>query len=114
MEPKTAYKILTVAEFADLQNGTFSGAPVDLIDGYIHLSTSTQLDDTLNKHFAGREDLVIAAIPLAPLGSGLRWEISRGGELFPHYYGQLTIRHVSAHMPLQRDQRGSALLPDKL
>lgn len=114
MDAKTAYKILTLPEFTCLQNGTFAGAPVDLSDGYIHLSTSAQLDETLNKHFAGQEDLIIAAIPLAPLGSALRWEISRGGQLFPHYYGQLTIQHVSAYMRLERDANGQARQPDKL
>lgn len=114
MQTDIAYKILTMTEFANLQNGTFAGAPVDVIDGYIHLSTGAQLDDTLNKHFAGQQDLIIAAIPLARLGSALRWEISRGDQLFPHYYGKLMISHVSTHMRLERDDDNRARLPDGL
>lgn len=111
MNPDTAYKILTPTEFSDLQSGVFAGAPVDLVDGYIHLSTAAQLDETLNRHFAGQNDLIIAAVPLPPLGAALRWEPSRGGQLFPHYYGRLEMRHISATLPLARDKTGSARLP---
>ena len=41
------------------QEGRFCGAPVDLADGYIHFSTAAQLAETLAKHFAGQEDLVL-------------------------------------------------------
>lgn len=111
MQTDIAYKILTLAEFSSLQNGTFAGAPVDQADGYIHLSTAAQLDETLNRHFAGRDELIIAAVPLAPLGAALRWETSRGGQLFPHYYGRLEMHQVSAHMQLTRDENGRAKLP---
>lgn len=114
MITEIAYKILTFKEFSSLQQGVFHGAPVDQVDGYIHLSTAAQLDETLNKHFAGLDELIIAAIPLAPLGALLRWEASRGGQLFPHYYGRLEMRHVSAHMKLNRDHEGRACLPGKL
>lgn len=111
MTDETAYKILTAPQFAALQAGRFEGAPVDVADGYIHLSTAAQLDETLAKHFAGQDGLVIAAVPLAPLGEALRWEVSRGGALFPHFYGRLEMRHVSASMVLSRDAQGRALLP---
>ncbi len=106
-----AYKILTQPQFLSLCAGDFKGAPVDIADGYIHLSTAEQLDDTLSKHFKGRDELVIAAIPLAPLGSALKWETSRGGALFPHLYGHLTMDMVSAHAVLRRDGNGRAVLP---
>ncbi len=84
---------------------------MDIADGYIHLSTAGQLDETLAKHFTGQPDLVIAAVPLAPLGEALRWEVSRGGALFPHFYGRLTKRHVCAYLPLERGADGRAILP---
>jgi uncharacterized protein (DUF952 family) len=85
-----AYKILTADQWAQFEaQGAFTGAPVDLADGYIHMSTAEQLDETLAKHFAGQSDLVIAAIDLTVLGDALKWEISRGGALFPHHYGAL-------------------------
>lgn len=111
MTHSIVYKILTQAQFNTLCAGNFDGAPVDMADGYIHLSTAEQLDETLAKHFSGQDGLVIAAIPLAPLGAALKWEASRGGQLFPHLYGRLTIDLVSNHAPLQRDQNGRARLP---
>jgi uncharacterized protein (DUF952 family) len=91
----TAYKILTADQWAQFQTaGEFTGAPVDLADGYIHMSTAEQLDETLTKHFAGQSDLVIATIDLTQLGDALKWEVSRGGALFPHYYGALPMTSV--------------------
>ncbi|MCB5945096.1 DUF952 domain-containing protein [Acidocella sp. KAb 2-4] len=105
-----AYKILTAEQFAALCEDRFPGAPVDIADGYIHLSTTAQLDETLRKHFAGQAGLVIAAIDLTALGGALRWEVSRGGQLFPHVYGALRWSHVRAHMPLAWEN-GRARLP---
>jgi uncharacterized protein (DUF952 family) len=91
-----AYKILTADQWAQFQAaGEFVGAPVDLADGYIHLSTADQLDETLAKHFAGQSNLVIATIDLTHLGDALKWEVSRGGALFPHYYGALPMAAVT-------------------
>ena len=90
-----AYKILTADQWAQFQSeGVFTGAPVDLADGYIHMSTAEQLPETLAKHFAGQSGLVIATIDLAQLGDALNWEVSRGGALFPHYYDALPLKAV--------------------
>ncbi len=93
--PATAYKILTAAQWAQFRSsGVFHGAPVDLADGYIHLSTRDQLQGTLTKHFAGQSGLVIAEVDLAQLGATVRWEVSRGNALFPHIYGPLPMAAV--------------------
>ncbi len=87
--PAIAFKILTAGEWEAFQAaGEFAGAPVDIADGYIHLSTERQLKGTLEKHFAGQSGLVIAEINLAQLGGNIRWEAARGGALFPHLYNQ--------------------------
>ncbi|AYJ85596.1 DUF952 domain-containing protein [Sphingomonas paeninsulae] len=90
-----AYKILTADQWQQFQtDGVFAGAPVDLADGYIHMSTADQLDETLGRHFLGQSELVIASIDLDALGDLVKWEVSRGGALFPHYYGVLPISAV--------------------
>ncbi len=90
-----AYKILTADQWAQFQAaGAFTGAPVDVADGYIHMSAADQLDETLAKHFAGQSSLVIATIDLTKLDEALKWEVSRGGALFPHYYGALPMTAV--------------------
>lgn len=95
MTVTTAYKVLTADQWAAFErDGTFTGAPIDLVDGYIHMSTAEQLDETIAKHFAGQSNLTIAEIDLAALGDAIRWEVSRGGALFPHLYGDLPMDAV--------------------
>ncbi|GHH10081.1 DUF952 domain-containing protein [Sphingomonas sp. AAP5] len=111
--PLTAYKVLTAEQMATLeQEESFAGAPVDLADGYIHLSTAEQLTETVDKHFAGQSDLHVAAVDLGSFGAGLKWEESRGGQLFPHLYGgPLLLETVIAYGPLERDADGKVKLP---
>jgi uncharacterized protein (DUF952 family) len=93
--PETAFKIFTAAQWAQFEaDGVFHGAPVDLADGYIHLSAKDQLQGTLDKHFAGQDGLVIAEVNLAYLGETIRWEESRAGALFPHIYGPLPMEAI--------------------
>ena len=110
--PATAYKVLTADQMAVLeQEGVFAGAPVDLADGYIHLSTAAQLTETVDKHFAGQNDLHIAAVDLEAMGEAVKWEESRGGQLFPHLYAPLPLSAVVAYGPMKRDEDGSVRLP---
>ncbi len=110
--PATAYKVLTADQMAVLeQEGVFTGAPVDVADGYIHLSTAAQLTETVDKHFAGQSDLHIAAVDLEAMGEAIRWEESRGGQLFPHLYADLPLAAVIAYGPMKRDDDGTVRLP---
>lgn len=89
------FKIFRRPEWDVLRrSGHTAGAPVDLADGYIHLSTSEQVTETAAKHFAGESDLVLVAVSTDRLGSALKWEASRGGALFPHLYRDLTLDDV--------------------
>ena len=107
-----AYKVLTAPQLAQLEHhGSFAGAPVDLADGYIHLSTAEQLAETVDKHFAGQSELQIATVDLEALGDAVKWELSRGGQLFPHIYAALPLDAVLAYGPLDRDEAGEIRLP---
>lgn len=95
------YKIIDTAAWENFQAaGSFAGAPVDLADGYIHFSAAHQVAGTLEKHFAGRADLWLLAIRPGLLGDALKWEVSRGGDLFPHLYATLTLSAVITAAPL--------------
>ena len=107
-----AYKVLTGPEMDALEaDGSFAGAPVDLADGYIHLSTAAQLTETVDKHFGHSDDLHVVAVDLDALGEAVKWEESRGGQLFPHIYGSLPLEVVIAYSPLERDEAGRVKLP---
>lgn len=110
--PAIGWKVLTTPQMEDfVAQEVFHGAPVDLADGYIHLSTEDQLAGTLDKHFAGQTGLWIAGVELAAMGDAVRWEVSRGGALFPHLYAPLPLSAVIARGPLARRDDGSEILP---
>lgn len=92
------HKILTAAEWKLLQKtGRFDGSADDLRDGFVHLSTTGQVPGTIERHFAGQSRLVLVAFRTVDLGANLRWEPSRGGQLFPHLYGPLLLTAVAGH-----------------
>ncbi len=87
--------------------GAFNGAPVDLADGYIHFSTREQVAETAARHFSGMTGLLLIAVDAGALGPALKYEPSRGGDLFPHLYGALPMSAVNwvAELPLGEDGR---------
>lgn len=107
---RIVYKIARAAEWRIAEaSGRFSGSPDDVRDGPIHLSTEAQLDGTLDKHFSGNVELVLIAFEEGALAPDLKWEASRGGLLFPHYYGVLPLAKALWHKPLKRGRDGIEL-----
>lgn len=105
------YKLLTRPEWlAASDAGGFTGAPVDIADGYIHFSTAAQAQETGRKYFSGVENLVAVAFEAEALGEGLKWEPSRGGDLFPHLYGPLPTALAVEAMPVELDADGVPIL----
>jgi uncharacterized protein (DUF952 family) len=86
------YKICPRGEWqAALDDGVYRGSEVDRRDGFIHFSSAMQVEETLRRHFAGQRDLLVIGVDPASLGAALRFEVSRGGETFPHLYGELRV-----------------------
>ncbi|WP_292531819.1 DUF952 domain-containing protein [Methylocystis sp.] len=95
------YKIVSRADWdAAEASGVFNGAAIDVADGFIHLSTAEQVEETAAKYFAGRTDLLLVAVDAAAFGDALKWEVSRGGALFPHLYAPLPFEKVARLDPL--------------
>ena len=89
------YKICSNAVWEEIRSlAEWNGSPHDLSDGFIHFSTAAQLEGTIRKHYAGQTDLVLFAIDADLAGDALKWEPSRGGDLFPHLYGSLLISTI--------------------
>jgi uncharacterized protein (DUF952 family) len=100
-EQTTVYKICRPDEWAAAEgDGIFRGSPNDQRDGFIHFSTAAQLPGTVEKYFAAQPGLVLIAINADALGAALKWEPSRGGALFPHLYGDLSLAAVLWCRPL--------------
>lgn len=107
------YKITSLQQWSVAREaGVFKGAEIDLADGYIHFSTAAQVGETLAKHFAGQSDLVLLSVEADSLGEALKWEPSRGGQLFPHLYGELPCEKVVSSSELELDKSGMHLLPE--
>jgi len=106
--PITVYKICDRPLWRDAESiGLFRGAPVDENDGYIHFSTAAQVAETAAKHFGGGVDLLLVAVDADLLDGALKWEPSRGGDLFPHLYAPLQLAHVLQVDPLPLRETGT-------
>lgn len=109
---KLIYKICPQALWQKAeQAGVFTGAPVDLADGFIHLSTADQVRETAAKHFKGEGGLLLVAVDEASLGTALKYEISRGGQAFPHLYATLPLTAVHWVRPLPLGPDGQHAFP---
>lgn len=101
------YKIVPRALWLEAEEtGSFAGAPIDIADGFIHFSTGRQVEETARRHFAGQSDLLVVAIEAEVLGDALRWDPSRGGELFPHLDGRMPVEHIRWAKPLPLGREG--------
>jgi uncharacterized protein (DUF952 family) len=116
MTATTIYKICPVSLWqASQEAGIFAGAPVDHADGFIHFSTAAQAPETARRHFAGQGDLLLLRVSVAALaGHDLRFEASRGGDLFPHLYGPLPLAAVSRIDPLPLGAGGAHVFPEMI
>ncbi len=102
------YKILPRPEWDQaVARGWFEGSALDLNDGYIHFSIASQAQETARRHFHGQGDLMLVAVPAKVLGASLRWEPSRGGDLFPHLYGPLETALAIEVRPVALDAHGA-------
>lgn len=111
----TIYKIVPESLWrAARRAGVFEGAAIDITDGYIHFSTAAQVRETAARHFAGETDLLLVAVDDAALGAALKYEPSRGGDLFPHLYASLPMEAVLRERPLPLGSDGTHLFPEDL
>lgn len=108
-----AYKLVDGREWqAARAEGVYRGSVLDRADGFIHLSTAEQLPGTATRHYAGRSDLRLVAVDLAALGDSVRWEPSRGGDLFPHIHGDLPLTAAGPVRGLAVDDKGQPRVAD--
>lgn len=111
--PDTIFRLLDQDAWQRaLTAGAFLGTEHDRRDGFIHFSTAEQVVETARRHYAGRADLLLLWVSRAALGAALRWEPSRGGDLFPHLYGPLPTSAVVKTAPLPLGADGRHTFPD--
>ena len=107
------YKICPALEWREAERqGVYRGSSDDARDGYIHLSTATQLEATARKHYFGQKELFLVEVEADALGEALRWERSRNDELFPHLYGELDLRAIRRVIELHARSDGTHDIPE--
>ena len=100
------YKICDASLWEDAErNCVFTGAGIDIEDGYIHLSTASQLAETARLHFHNRSGQVLVTVDADKLD--IKWEPSRGGDLFPHLYQALSLDAVIDVRAMPLDDHGT-------
>lgn len=113
MQNTPVYKLLTEEEWRAAEAAGHTVNALDIADGYVHLSTRAQLPGTASRHFAGKGRIRLLKFDSAALPP-LRWEPSRGGDLFPHLYVPLEIARAQAARWLELGPDGAPLLPEDI
>ncbi|MFN3608902.1 MAG: DUF952 domain-containing protein [Hyphomonas sp.] len=113
MQSPTVYKLLTEEDWRAAETAGLAASALDRTDGYIHLSTRKQLAVTAERHFTGKGRVRLLQFDSGDL-SPLRWEPSRGGDLFPHLYAPLEISRALASWWLEPASGGGLPLPEDL
>ncbi|HWB49659.1 MAG TPA: DUF952 domain-containing protein [Stellaceae bacterium] len=97
---------------AAVPSGAYHGSSQDRADGFIHFSTAAQIVESACRHRAGQDGLLLVAVDAARLGDRLKWEPSRGGDLFPHLYGPLDPAESASVRPLPLGPDGLHVFPE--
>jgi uncharacterized protein (DUF952 family) len=109
------YHMCRADEWASaVEAGTYRGSSQDQADGFIHFSTAAQIVESARKHRAGQDGLLLVAVDADRLGDRLKWEPSRGGDLFPHLYGPLDPAESTSARPLSLGSDGAHMFPHLL
>ena len=97
------YKVLTLGEWEEASKIGQIVTALDQQDGFVHLSSATQLNMTLSLYFLKEEKVILLQINKGDIIEGLTYEYAdkRGGE-FAHFYGELSTDKISKSWHLDR------------
>ena len=114
MKDRYIFKVLTHNQWAAFQaDGVFKGSPVDVADGYIHMSCAPNLKETLDKWYADQDRVFILEVDSGPIADDLKYEVSRGGAEFPHLFADLPLSATGKVWDISAGEHGYTL-PDNL
>ena len=100
---KKVYKVLTIMEWEEASEMGQIVTELDQQDGFVHLSSATQLNMTLSLYFSNEEKVVLVEINESDIAEGLSYErAEKRGADFAHYYGELSTDKISQSWYLDR------------
>ena len=107
------FKIIDKEEWKKAKKkGVYGGSKKDIEDGYIHFSEEDQVEETLKRHFTNKENLILLKVNAFKL-EHLLWEQASNGDMYPHLYSPLNIKHVEDEFQLLFDSKGKHILNKK-
>ena len=78
----------------------FLGSRLDKSSGFVHLSTASQLKNTIKLYFAKNNQIVIVELITIFMKGKLKMEVSRNYKFFPHYYGVLNFKMIKSSITI--------------
>ena len=106
------FKVCERDEWENVKNSDFFlGSRIDKNDGFIHLSTSEQLKETLGKYFKSKSQLYLLKVNTDNLD--IVWEVSRNKQYFPHLYEPLPLSSVAKVYKIFLDTEGNHIIPEQ-
>lgn len=108
------YKILSEPDWQVAEHLGYTQTALDEGDGYVHLSTRQQVAETLSLHYPGHINVRLLEYIVEEMAGPVRWEESRGGQLFPHLYAALRIDAATRIWTMENDADGIPILPDDI
>jgi uncharacterized protein (DUF952 family) len=99
---QSVFHLATLEQWADAQARGFVAPPSLEAEGFIHCSTEEQLAGTIERHFAGVDQLCLLRLDTESFGEQLIWEESRPGQVYPHVYRAIRVDEILEVVPWAR------------
>ncbi|KAK4089845.1 hypothetical protein VFPFJ_08696 [Purpureocillium lilacinum] len=96
--PRFVYKIVPTAPPEPIPKA-YPLSDLDKKDGFIHLSTATQVPNTADLFFSSHSDLWLIKFELTKFVDPIKWEDS-----FPHLYGNFGKKDVESVQKFERSE----------
>lgn len=76
-------------------------------EGFIHCSTGKLIEETANRLFEGRDDVLLLIINSSLIDEEVKYELDEDlGKKFPHIYGPISIRCIIDKIKLAPESDG--------
>ena len=110
MQDAMILHICSAGEWQASPDGHYRCASLDH-EGFIHCSRPEQVVEVANRLFHGRQGLVLLVIDPELVTAEMRYEDGGNGNFYPHIYGPLNVRAVTAVVAFEPNSDGSFELP---
>lgn len=88
------------------QSGNYKPESLDS-EGFIHCSTGEQLEDTANRLFGDKDEILLLVIDASMIREDVKYEEDgETGDKFPHIYKPLSVNAVIDKIDIRAEENG--------